>query len=197
MEYLGNRPAMRNQSLVGSITTNSKFDDTRKSLTESLSEVIKTTLKAGIEGTENDRVEKVYMFQRLRQLACASSILQAGAVGTGLATFLFELIDYTFGIGISSGLMAGGIGSYWFGTKRLEKQYEEKYSNKAKLVEDAMNVITNNELERVNRKITDSVAPYMRFVEAERDRLENLVEECQDVSTAAKRLRNKIEKLIT
>lgn len=204
VEYLGHRPAMKNQSLVGSVTASSKFDDTRRSLGESLSEAVKTILQEGNMGNSStksrdndDKIEREYMFRSLKQFAITSAILQTGAVSVGCLTVFMDLLDPVYGISASSGLMTAGIGTYWFGSKTLAQQYQQKWSNRAKMLQDAMDTISTNELERVNRRILDGVAPYSRFVETEQERLDQLQEDCQGVSTAAKRLRNQIGKLIS
>jgi hypothetical protein len=49
IEYLGKRPAIKNQSLVGSVTAASRFEDTRKLLGDRLSTVVRDILQSNEE----------------------------------------------------------------------------------------------------------------------------------------------------
>ena len=61
IEYLGNRPAMKNKSLVGSVTAASRFEDTRKALRERLSSVVLDALQKG----SDESIEKEKLFKKM------------------------------------------------------------------------------------------------------------------------------------
>jgi hypothetical protein len=189
-EYLGNRPAMKNQSLIGSVTATSRFENTRKTLGNLMSEAVQSTL----EGTHNDTKEQYRLFLSLRQLAMASAVMHTGWIGTG-AVSIAELLDPMIGLAMTSGLFLGGNAFYFVGTSRLSKTYRGQWTNRAQLLSAALDAIYSKELDKVNRRIFDGVAPYTRFVESEQGRIDQLRDDCEGVATAARSLRNKIGKL--
>lgn len=189
IEYLGKRPAMINRSLVGSVTAASRFEDTRKNLGERLSTVVESVLKP-----ESDHVHKERLFQSLKQIAVLSGSFQVGAISTGLGMYLQILDPFSGWIGLI--LLAGGGGvSYFIGTSRIVQQYEQQWNQRAERLEQALGAISDKELDRVNRRILDGVAPYTRYVENEVQRLDDLQEQCERIGSAARILRNRISKL--
>ncbi|KAG7341905.1 small GTP-binding domain protein [Nitzschia inconspicua] len=189
IEYLGKRPAMKNRSLVGSVTAASRFEDTRKNLGERLSTVVESVLKP-----EHNHVDKDRLFHNLKQTALLSSSLEMGAIFSGLGIY-FHLIDPSTG-GIAMAVFAGGGGiAYVMGTSRIAQQYQQQWQQRAERIEHALAAISEKELDRVNRRILDGVAPYTRYVESEQQRIDYLQEQCERIGSAARTLRNRINKL--
>eukprot|EP00536_Pseudo-nitzschia_multiseries_P000865 jgi/Psemu1/179702/e_gw1.11.257.1 len=191
IEYLGKRPAIKNnQSLVGSVTTVSRFEETRKNLVEKLSNSVDEILKGG--GAED--IDKTRLFVSLKQVALVSSASQVGALSSGLLLAL-EAIDPVTGWIAASSLCFGGGASYVLGKAKIQQRYNEQWSRRARHLDKALDAITAKEVDRVNRKILDGVAPYTRFVETERERIADLQERCERVTSASRNLRNRIQKL--
>jgi hypothetical protein len=180
---------MKNQSLVGSVTAASRFEDTRKVLGERLSTVVHNTVHA-----DDETVEKERLFTSLRQSAMISASLQTGALGSAMAVAT-QLLEPMPGCMALSSLVLGGGACYMVGTARIGKNYQEQWSNRAQQLDDALDAICTKELHRVNRRILDGVSPYIRFVESEQERIDQLREHCEGVSSAARNLRNRISKL--
>lgn len=189
IEYLGKRPAMKNRSLVGSVTAASRFEDTRKNLAERLSTVVESVLKA-----DHDHIDKDRLFHSLRQTALLSSSLQVGALCSGLSIY-FQMLDPLTGWIALSVLAGGGGAAYLMGTKRVAQQYQQQWQQRAGRLEYALAAISDKELDRVNRRILDGVAPYTRYVESEQQRIDYLQEQCERIGSAARTLRNRISKL--
>eukprot|EP00980_Cylindrotheca_fusiformis_P012300 scaffold3014_cov116-Cylindrotheca_fusiformis.AAC.2 len=191
-EYLGNRPAMKNQSLIGSVTSTSRFEDTRQNLGKQMSEAVQTTL----EGTKDDVKDRDGIFQTLRQLAMASAGMNIAAAGSAAVSLLgMPLVDPLTGMVVASGLLVGGNAILFVGSSKLSKTYKSQWSRRAHDLGSALDVIYSKELDKVSRRIFDGVAPYTRFVESEQVRIDKLQDECEGVATAARSLRNKIGKL--
>jgi hypothetical protein len=174
---------------VGSVTAASRFEDTRKNLITKLSSVIDQILKP-----DSDHIDKDRLFQSLKQTAIVSSMLQLGALGSGLLMSMQVIDPVTGWIGASS-LAVGGGATYMIGLSRTSQQYRQQWSQRAQRLEQALEAISDKELDRVNRRILDGVAPYTRFVENEQHRIDHLQEQCERIGSAARNLRNRISKL--
>ena len=189
IEYLGKRPAMKNQSLVGSVTAASRFEDTRKNLGERLSSAVNITLRSNEE-----EQEKHELYQSLWTTAAASTGFHSSALGTSMGVIL-GMVDPFPGMILASSLVMSGVTCYVLGTSRIAQNHEAKWLDRAKNLEGSFIAICDKEVERVNRRIFDGVSPYTRFVDGEKDRIANLQEECEGLRSVARNLRNRIDKL--
>jgi hypothetical protein len=189
IEYLGKRPAMKNQSLVGSVTAASRFEDTRKSLVDRLSTVVESIVKV-----DQDDIDQRRLFHDLKQLAIISSSLQIGALCSGLSIY-WNVLDPMMGWMVLLVLAGGSGGSYMMGTSHIAQRYQQQWQERADRFDHALTLISDKELDRVNRRILDGVAPYTRYVESEQQRMELLQEQCERIGSAARTLRNRIRKL--
>lgn len=189
IEYLGKRPAMQNQSLVGSVTAASRFEDTRHYLSTRLSSAVKTTLRTDEEAKEKDEV-----FHFLWNTAVLSVGLQTCALAAAIGTFV-ELLQPITGMAVASSLAVGGGSCYAVGTTRIAHVYDTKWLRKSKDLGEALVSISDKEFDRVCGRILDGVGPYTRFVGNEKERIANLKEECEGVCAASRNLRNRINKL--
>jgi hypothetical protein len=189
IEYLGKRPAMKNQSLIGSVTAASRFEDTRKHLEERLSSVINKALADG-----HEQSDKIRFFNSLKQASTVSAALHFGALGSGVLMAL-DLVDPLTGGIFFASFAAGGVGSYTMGTARIAQQFEQEWAHRASSLDKGLETISSKELDRVNRRILDGVAPYTRFVETEQGRINDLQMHCDGLRFAARNLRNRIAKM--
>jgi len=180
---------MKNQSLVGSVTAASRFEDTRKNLSERLSSAVNITLKPNEE-----EKEKQDLYQSLWTTAAISTGFHTSALGTSIGVWL-EMVEPFRGIFLASALVMGGVICYFLGTSRIAENHEAKWLDRAKNLEGAFIAVCDKEVERVNRRILDGVSPYTRFVESENERIANLQEQCEGIRSVARNLRNRIDKL--
>lgn len=190
IEYLGKRPAMKNQSLIGSVTAASRFEDTRKALVDRLSSVLDLT----IQNDKEQELELSRLFQSFRQTASVSAALHVGALGSTLLIAL-DLLDPVLGGICCTLFVAGGAGSYILGTARITRQFEHDWTQRAQTMDKALEAICSKELDRVNQRILAGVAPYTRFVESEQSRLHDLQMQCEGIQSAARSLLNRINKM--
>jgi hypothetical protein len=186
---LGKRPAVKNHSLVGSVSAASRFEDTRNILVEKLSDAVKTHVVATDEAYDEQR-----LFVSLQQTAMVSACLNLGAVVSGLAT-VAEIVDMMAGMGGCSLLALGGGMVYSQGRSRIRREHRNFWKRKEESLDEALEAICAKELSRVERRILDGVAPYTRFVETEKERLDTLSEASEDILAQAHSLRNRISKL--
>jgi hypothetical protein len=189
IEFLGKRPAMKNHSLVGSVTAASRFEDTRKNLGDRLSTVVESVLKP-----DHDYLDKERLFHNLKQTAFLSASLQAGAICSGLSIYA-QLLDPMTGFAALSVMLGGSGTAYIMGKSRIVQQYQQQWQQRAERLEHALAAISEKELDRVNRRILDGVAPYTRYVESEQQRIDYLYEQCERIGSASRTLRNRISRL--
>jgi len=204
IEYLGKRPSVKDNqsSLVGSVTAVSRFEETRKNLIEKLTHAVDDVFsvpgKSGQPTTKAQREEldKDRLFASMKQTAMISSSFHATALGSAVMLALPSVeIDPTTGwLGVAS-LLAGGGTTLALGKSRIKEAYKEQWSRRARNLQTALETIATKEAEVVHRRIEDGVAPYTRFVAIEKDRIEALKEECERVASAARNLRNRVQKL--
>ena len=188
IEFLGKRPAVKNQSLIGSVSAASRFEDTRKVLVDKLSDAVKTHVDT------DDASERQRVLRPLQQTAFISAGLEIGALASGLATAA-QLVDTMLGMGACSLLAASGGMIFSQGRRSTRRSHQAAWKERENRLDDALQAICSKELSRVERRILDGVAPYTRFVETEKERLENLEEASEDILAQAHALRNRINKL--
>lgn len=188
IEFLGKRPAMKNQSLVGSVSAASRFEDTRRVLVDSLSNAVKTHVAV------DDSSEKQRVLGSLRQVAFVFAGLEVAAVASSLAAAT-QIVDMVVGIGACSFLAASGGLVFSQGRSSCRQGQQSTWKEREDRLDEALQSICKKELSRVERRISDGVAPYTRFVETEKDRIETLEEASEDILAQAHALRNRINKL--
>jgi len=190
IEYLGKRPAVKNQSLIGSVTAASRFEDTKRNLMKKLTDALKQSLSETGDVTE----QQAYVIKALRQTVWVSTTLQTGTLSSAIA-LAAQLVDPMIGVvALSSLALTGGV--WWMSSiRRIQQNFRNEWNQRALKLDTALQSICDKELERVNRRILDGVAPYTRFVESEQERIDNLQEQCEGVCVAAQNLRNRINKL--
>jgi len=188
IEFLGKRPAIKNQSLVGSVSAASRFEDTRKSLYDKLSDAVKTHVDI------DDASERIRVIGSLQQAARITVALELGAAMLGLASAV-QIVDMVIGMGACTFLAGSGGLVLSQGRRRVVWGQQAEWSERESRIDEALQAICSKELSRVERRILDGVAPYTRFVETEKERLQNLEEASEDILAQAHSLRNLINKL--
>ena len=202
IEFLGKRPSIKDNqsSLVGSVTAFSRVEVTRKNLVEKLTKAINDILSVpesgGTSSKQWERIEKDRLFASLKQTALISCSLNAAAIGPGIMLALPSIdIDPSMGwIGIVS-LLATGSTTLVIGKFRAQKEFETQWRRRADHLRKILHSIAAQEVDAVHRRIEDGVSPYTRFVTTEKDRIELFQEECEGLASAARNLRNRIQKM--
>lgn len=188
IEFLGKRPAVQNQSLVGSVTNASSFADTRDSLTSQMSQAVQRHVDVDQE------TEEFAVLNGLRQSVWLSLGLNVGALGSALAAGL-HVLDPVTGIASCAALAASSGLVLSTGPRKIAQQHADVWQSRSRNMEEAMESISAKELDRVDRRIRDGVSPYTRFVEAEQARIAQLTIKCEDVMSESYRLRKRIGEL--
>lgn len=189
IEFLGKRPAVRNQSLVGSVTAASRFEDVRKHLVETLSQAVIRNLN-----DVDDTVEEDLLLKRLQQTAWLSAALNAGSLGL-VAAVATQQLDVLPGVTSFAALAISSAFCVQVGRTRLVQQYADRWARRSQRLDEDITTIGAKEADRVDRKIRDGVAPYTRFVQAEQERIDQQLDLCEELTASAQRLRKRINNL--
>ena len=185
IEFLGKRPGSRNQSLVGNVLAASRFEETKKSLSEQVSRVLERHIP------EENEVSHTFL-STLKRSVHLGTALQAGSAISAVLTYGSFLDVFT---GSSSTLTLGAAGGWILsqGRWRAAREFEEMWSQHREQLSDALGRIFEKELDRVDRRIRDGIKPYTGSVQAEQERTNHLSKDCEEILTEAHRLRRRIK----
>lgn len=185
IEFLGRRPSTRNQSLVGSVTAASRFDDVRESLLRGLSEAIQRSVE-----NSNDDTDRAPLL-RLQQAATASLGLHGMSLTAALASGL-QLMDLSVGLPVATAGIVAGSALSTISCRSFERHHRSRWTECQDELNEAIDEAFGKVLSRIERRIGDGVAPYRRFVETESERLQQLKQDCEAVTARAHLLRKEI-----
>jgi small GTP-binding protein len=206
IEFLGQRPSSQNQSLIGSITAASTFEDTRQGLVDQMTRAVQrhvsddSSSSPSSAGTNTKSSHDVRdgqaVLQTLQRWAYLSAGLNTGAVASlAMAAISSEFMDIVLSTGLAAVMAALSGLCLSHGRWNVARQYQEDWTSRAQGLQESLETVSRRELDRVDRRIQDGVAPYTRFVQAEQRRLDDLKAKCQELQSTAHRLRNRIHKL--
>lgn len=118
--------------------------------------------------------EAAHVANELRQALATTAVIQVGAVGVGtiIATALKGAVFDTTGVIAASVIALGGL--YVIPARRtaLKKQLQQRMAEVRQALLAQLQHQFEIELERMQERITDAIAPYSRLVASEVDRLE-------------------------
>ena len=77
----------------------------------------------------------------------------------------------------------------------VQRQHADPWLRRGASLHEDVQAITQQHVERLDRKIRAGVAPYTRWVEVEQERLQTLSEQCERLTVQAQRLRQRIRDL--
>lgn len=189
IEYLGKRPAVTSQSLIGSVTAASRFEDTRKGMAEKMLASVKSVCSS-----HDPIAEQESTFQHLRTTSIVSSVLLAASFSDGVATLL-GFLELTAGVPSGSAFAIFGGLLIPLRNKSLAAAYQGQWAKSSERLDESLSATCSREVERIKSKILDGVRPYTRYVQTEESRMATLDAECEDLATSAHSLRNRINKV--
>ena len=184
---LENRRTQHSDRLVGEIGS---FDFDRDKLLETVGRAARRTIDGYDHGAEATRMAESVQTAVAGAALMEVSALGLGAIVTALATT--QLADIT-GILAASTLAILGLLVLPAKRKRAKRELTAKTQDlRQKLMTSLTNQFTQ-ELEHSVQRIRESVAPYTRFVRAERQRLEELHSELTSSRDALVTLQGELE----
>ena len=189
IDYLGKRPSRKNKDIVGNVVAASQFEDTRKVLQEQM----QGALQEIFSHYDKDATKKTIQTS-LQQSAALAVCCEASALLSCASVYL-EAVDLVSGgtYGLASAALGAVVVSRAGST--ISQHYSKEWNRLGSEAHAALQVLSDKELQKVNRRILDGVKPYSRHVQTEQERLQTLVTECEEAISQAQAIRSRINKL--
>ena len=173
MDYIGNRPKKYAENMIGHsqithhpITNDSQFDMIKNELSDRLRRDVKVVLMNNDQATNIAR-----MSENIKSSLYSTAAVQAVSVVSVGALMTANVLDVTGIVAASSAAVAGLFIVPWQKSS-LRQDFAKRMST---LHGQLDTVIGNNferELQSINDKIKYAIAPYSRFVEGEKKKIE-------------------------
>lgn len=193
IEYLGKRPAVikgRNDGMnrmIGTVTT-PQFQQMKELQPSSTAIIRSCTSDLPSNSQCADQVYK--SLRRSVLLSCA--LVGSGFVPAALS--FVSALDVTTGMVACGTLAALGGTSLPLANRRIASTYEMECIRNASELEDSLKNLFQDAMERVQLELSESVAPYSRYVKTEGEWLKGLSEQMENGLANAHGLRSKINK---
>ncbi len=189
IEYLGKRPSVVGQNLIGNVTAASRFEDTRKDLHDKITQAVKATF-----ANYDSEKEKKSVFEAMKTTMLLSSALNTLSIASGAITAM-EILDLLTGGFATASFAVLGIGIIPQRNRNIIKDFEFQWEKRNEKLSTALDTLCKKEISRIHKRILDGVAPYSRYVTTEQENLDSYIEECHKLSASSQSLRNRIIKL--
>jgi small GTP-binding protein len=169
-----------------------RFESSRRALLDSVGRAATEVVM-----TYDREAEARQLAQGVRDAVAGVALLEVGAVGLGallLAVLHTALADFT-------GLLSAGalalIGFLIIPAKRrrAKRDLQQKLDDLRQRLMDVMSQEFDQELGRSLQRLREAIAPYTRFVRAERQKLGRIELELEEVGAALGQVRTRIENL--
>jgi hypothetical protein len=190
MEHLAQRRHAYADRIVGRVGGSFDFDRTR--LLDSVGRAAQRSVETYDKDAEANR-----MAESVQVAVAGTALVEVGAIGLGaLITHIAvtAAADFT---GILAASTLAVLGLFIIPNRRHDAKKELRQKIEA-MRKDLMGALTSQfdrEIEQSLRRIDEAIAPYTRFVRAERQRLVELRGELQAVGEGIARLRARVEAL--
>lgn len=186
LEYLGTRPASIGKNIYGSVTAAVRFDE--KQLRERMLHASTNVL------SYDDESEKNHMLSSLRSSIVVSSASGIIAVVLGTATS-FHYIDLLPGYTSVFLFSIFGAVTVPLKSRSLIAHHEERWNERYTQLVGSLESILEKEVEKMHKRILDSIKPYIRFVETEEQELTGLGQQHEGLVNSTQMLRSRVNKL--
>ncbi len=191
MEHLAERRRAHQQRIIGDVGAGSFHYDR-----ERLIEGVAREAKRVVDGYDKAR-EAAAIAEGAQTAVAAAAALEVGAVGLGtLVTILATTVaaDVT-GVLLASAVAALGL---FIIPARRRKAIQEMHTKVASMREQLLRSLSSHferEIERSLQRINEAIAPYSRFVRAERERLLEAKSKFEEIKIGLEKLRVEIDEL--
>ncbi|KAL3804506.1 hypothetical protein HJC23_002545 [Cyclotella cryptica] len=180
LEYLGKRPFVIGAGSKGGNARNSivgigritapKFPHLQEDLNKSFSNLIKKS--SSRLKTDDEWSDHVYSLLTRASLFSILSFASAAICPAALVTS--NVVDGAAGMTLSASLLVFGGIALPAGNRYTTKLYQHEWMAHAGKLDASLDILFNEVLRRVSAQLGDSVAPYSRFVKAEREWISEL-----------------------
>ncbi|WP_110518573.1 dynamin family protein [Herpetosiphon llansteffanensis] len=189
--YIDRRQLSRhNSEMVGNVGQN--FNYNRQSLIDSVGRSTNQIVQS-----YNRDAEAKQLAMDLQGTIATTALTGVGAVGFGALFVILAhgaLLDFT---GISLSVLAVAGGAYLIPAKRAQakREFHKKVSELRDKIVRSLSKQVYAEIDQSIERVTETVAPYTRFVKYQNDQLQEARNELAGVEQALARLRGEIESL--
>jgi small GTP-binding protein len=189
-EHLETRRTQHADRIVGQVGGSFDYDRER------LLETVGRTARRAVESYDQD-VESTRLAESVQMAVASAALLEVGAVGLGT---LVTMIASTSAVDATGILAAGTLSILGFFVipARRRKAKNELRKKVSEVREQLMSGLTTQferEMKESISRIQEAIAPYTRFVRAERDRLKRSKEELSDLGQKLDQLKAQVESL--
>ncbi|MBM3143371.1 MAG: GTP-binding protein [Chloroflexi bacterium] len=188
-EHIAERRRKHKDRIVGD-EASSAFHYDRERLIEGIGREAKRVVETYDKSKEAQQIA-----QGAQNAVAAAAALQVGAVGLGalVAAIATTLAADVTGILLASLVAALGLFIIPARRRAAKKEMREKISAMRTQLTKALRVHFEREIERSLQHINNTIAPYTRFVRAERDKDETSQAELREIHTSLSRLQTQIQ----
>ena len=147
-----------------------------------------------VDGYDRDREAKT-VADHARTAVAASAALEAGALGLGALVTTLATTAAADVTGILMASLVAAVGLFIIPARRRQgkAKLNEKMSALREQLSDSLRGQFEKEIRRGLERIQEAIAPYTRFVRAEREKTAEMEKELKDLKIGIKRLREEIE----
>lgn len=196
MEYLDRRrkeSSVRDEQLIGSI--NRQFDYNRQTLLRAVFEKASKLADSYHPKEEAQKLSEELQTSVVQALVVGAGGLTLGTIGAVAAAAIgFTFLDVT---GIAAGTVALVLGLFIIPARRAsaKRKFDEKMQELRQRLHTLMNEQFNKELNGSIDRVYDALAPYIRFVRSEQEKIVSMRQQLTPLDAEILRLKSSIENL--
>jgi small GTP-binding protein len=196
MEYLDRRrkeSSVRDEQLIGSI--NRQFDYNRQTLLRAVFEKASKLADSYHPKEEAQKLSAELQTSVVQALVVGAGGLTLGTIGAVAAAAIgFTFLDVT---GIAAGTVALVLGLFIIPARRAsaKRKFDEKMQELRQRLHTLMNEQFNKELNGSIQRVYDALAPYIRFVRAEQEKILSMRQQLTPLDAEVLRLKSSIENM--
>ncbi len=172
MSRIAARKSAHADRMVGEVNGHFEFDRSR------LLETVGRAAERAVDGYDRQR-EAAEMAESVRTAVAGAALAEAGAIGLGAAVAALATTTFADVTGILAASALAVVGLFVIPVRRRQAK-ATLHAKIEKMRTDLMASLTgqfDREIDRGVQRVQDSIAPYTRFVRAERERLTAVQEE--------------------
>jgi small GTP-binding protein len=190
MDHLSRRRAEHAERIVGQV--GGSFDYDRARLLETVGRAAQRTIESYDKESETTRLA-----ESVRMAVAGTALVEVSAIGLGAIVTVIATTTLADVTGILAASAVAVLGLFVIPARRREakKELREKIGT---MRQELMSTLTGQferELKRSLHRINEAIAPYTRFIRAERDRLNETGDELIRIEEGLARLKAQVENI--
>jgi small GTP-binding protein len=190
MDHLSSRRAEHADRIVGQVGGSFEYDRAR------LLDTVGRAAHRAVESYDKD-IEADRMAESVRMAVAGTALVEVSAIGLGTIVAIVATTALADVTGILTAGAVAVLGLFVIPARRREakKELRDKINAMREQLMSALTGQFERELERSLHRIDEAVAPYTRFIRAERDQLTETRDELSRIREGLARLKAQIESL--